>query len=171
MYNTFAIKIKNIIEKEGITNNTQFSTNPKTANAYEAYLLFNSIVQVILQATLIVSVCLMVSRLRKFFKEQFRSETKALVGVTVTILISGLLQAFFDIFQTILQMRDEPFSEDVADTMILGSLILFFPILVFNIMHFSNVRASKRNTVEDELKQSFSTPHASGREQLTIVSE
>lgn len=73
--------------------------------------------------------------------------------MTITAQFSVIGEVINDSLLTISQMKNEPLSETDGDTLIAGSLIVYAPILVFNILHYANIKSQQKNRALERQKE------------------
>ena len=150
-YNCFAVTISRFVIAEGIVDNEGFFANKRVMKAYTAYLCFNCAAQVTLACSLLFSTCRLVKDMQYFFKEKFKSQTRSLLCVTMTTLLCQILIVVSDVAVTTTQVTGQAWQGDSFDGIVVPCYIAFVPALVFNTLHFVNIRQrGKDHTVREK---------------------
>jgi len=118
--------------------------------AHESFMVINCLLQVIITLVLMVSAWKLKSLVKKFFQESFKTETRSLMCVTITITITSFLALVSEAIATVFQFTQTTTEETSYDGLLVSTYVLSIPCFVMNILYFRNMRSIKKMQAQEQ---------------------
>ena len=147
LYNLMPLIVTIRVKNDGITDNSSFYANDSVMKAWMAYLVINLVIQTIVCTLLCLLTVQTVVTLKRFFRDQLFAQTRALILVTISILIASILSLFNDLVVTIVQAESQSDineKNDTSDGLAISCMILWIPSFTINFLHMKNSRMQKK---------------------------
>lgn len=143
LYNLQAVMVTQRVNEADITKMIDFYNDSQVMRTWTVYLATNMTIQILLCSIFSAMAFQLVRTLRKFFRQQFSMQTRALLFATIAILIASFLSLLNDVIYIYVELGGH-YADNQFDDVAVPSLIIWFPCLTINLLHLKNICMQKK---------------------------